>query len=144
MLLHSAESTNIADAEEFSSHLTQEIINMGKRINSNQYNCQYSPRKLRIAMAIWSHSKTAYRYLRESNLVMLPCPRTLYMKKEKGRIHQGFNQKLYSRLFDEFVEPNKSRNISGHLMVDEMKLKSGVFLTVIPMKSQDLKLMVMV
>ena len=40
-LSHSAKSTNIADAEEFSSHLTEEIINMGKRINGNQYNCQY-------------------------------------------------------------------------------------------------------
>ena len=41
VISHSAESTNIADAEEFSSHLTEEIINMGKRINGNQYNCQY-------------------------------------------------------------------------------------------------------
>ena len=49
------------------------------------------------------------------------------MKKEKGIIHQGFNLTLYSRLFDEFVEPNKSRNISGHLMVGKMKLKSGVY-----------------
>ena len=49
------------------------------------------------------------------------------MKKEKGRIHQGFNLTLYSRLFDEFVEPNKPRNISGHLMVDELKIKLGVY-----------------
>ena len=64
VLSHSAESKNMADAEEFASHLTEEIINMGKRINVNQYNCRYSPRTLRIAMAIWSRSKTAYRYLK--------------------------------------------------------------------------------
>ena len=86
VLSHSVKGTHIADAEEVSSHFMEEILNMGKRINGNQYNCQYSPRTLRIAMAICSRSKTAYMYLRESNLVMLPCPRTLSMKI--GRTHQ--------------------------------------------------------
>ena len=59
VLSHSDKSTNIADAEEFSSHLAGVMINMGKRINGNQYNCQYSPWTFRIVMVIWSGSKTA-------------------------------------------------------------------------------------
>ena len=57
---------------------------------------------------------------------MLPSPRFLYKKKREGIIKQGFNPKTYSRFHDEFVS-SKYEIIVGNVMMDEMKLKSGVY-----------------
>ena len=56
---------------------------------------------------------------------MCPHPWTLLSYKRKGRIDQGYNTKLYSRLHDKFVS-RKEEKIVGYLIVDKMKLKSGV------------------
>ena len=46
--------------------------------------------------------------------------------KKAGKINQGYNTKSYSRLHDEFVS-RKDEKIVGHLLVDEMNLKSGIW-----------------
>ena len=44
--------------------------------------------------------------------------------KRAGKINQEYNTKFYSRLHDNFVS-RKDKKIVFHLLVDEMKLKSG-------------------
>ena len=41
-------------------------------------------------------------------------------------MHKGFNLELYSRIHDEFVDTSEHK-IVGHIMMDEMQLKSGIY-----------------
>ena len=41
-------------------------------------------------------------------------------------MYQGFNLEFYSRLHDEFVDTSEHK-IVGHIMMDEMQLKSGIY-----------------
>ena len=82
---------------------------------------------MRMALAVWSCSKRAYEYVQKSNILLLPHPRTLYRKKKERRANNGLSIGLYSGLFDEFVSHKKDEKLIAHLLVDEMKLKSGIW-----------------
>ena len=126
VLSTSQKSTEVDEIKEFSHFISGQILNTSIKLDNNQTNCRYSPEFLRLAIAIWSRSKTASNYLRETSLLMLPSPRQLSNYKKKGRVKNGYNPALYSRFHDEFVT-QQTETVYGHLLMDEMKLKSGVY-----------------
>ena len=44
-----------------------------------------------------------------------------------NRAKHGSSVEIYSRFFDEFVTQKTGDKVVGHIMVDEMKLKSGIW-----------------
>ena len=113
------------EVEEFALYIAEQIVNLGRDIGSTAKGKRYSASTLRLAMAIWGRSKTAYDNIRESNIIMFPSSRQLNRTKNGLKVRHGFNTLLYSRLHDEFVR-NHTGVVVGHVMMDEMKLKSGV------------------
>ena len=87
---------------------------------------RYSPNIIRLALAIWQRSKSAYDHIQKSNVFMFPSVRLLALRKKENTVHQGFNPKIYSRMHDKFVGKS-GHKIVGHIMVDEMQLKSGIY-----------------
>ena len=57
---------------------------------------------------------------------MFPFVIQLARAKKENKMHQGFNLELYSRIHDDFVTTSKHK-IVGHIMMDEMQLKSGIY-----------------
>ena len=85
-----------AEVNEFSNFMVEQISNLDRKMNHDKGNQKYSPKLLRIALAIWSRSKKAYEYLRDTNLLMLPDRSTLYRIKQMNKVDKGFNPFLYS------------------------------------------------
>lgn len=59
-------------------------------------------------------------------MILLSHPRSLYRRKKTDRAKHGFSVEIYSRFFDEFVTQQTGDKVGGHIMVKEMKLKSGI------------------
>ena len=85
VLVKSNQDTDNVEVEEFSSHISEQILNLRAKINGKGTEVRYSPQMLRLAMAVWSRSKTSYANLAESNLLMIPCSRTLHSGERRER-----------------------------------------------------------
>ena len=126
VLIDLSETADTKELNEFADSMTEQMINLGNRIMGKQTGNRYSPNIIRLALAIWQRSKSAYDHIQKSNVFMFPSVRLLALRKKENTVHQGFNPKIYSRMHDEFVGKS-GHKIVGHIMVDEMQLKSGIY-----------------
>ena len=85
----------------------------------------YSPKLIRMAMALWLRDNKAYKEFQESGFYMMP---SALLKKIKGsfKSRDGEDPKIYCRYKDERLRRKSKEGEAGHLMVDEIKLKSDL------------------
>ena len=119
------EKYDIEEIKEFSENIMNEIENMGKKCVGKNKAVRFSPKIMKVALYVWVRSKKSYKILFDSKLLVLPNPRTLHYIKRKNLATEGNCPETYSRLAD-CIKKKDGLNISGHVMVDEMKLCSDV------------------
>ena len=126
VLAESGNKASSEDVQDFAAYTTEQMLHMGHSLLGTQKGNRYSPKVMRMALSVWQRSRSAYEQMQQSNSFMFPTARQLARAKKKNSLHQGLNPKLYSRLYDEFVTRSTGQ-IVGHVMVDEMQLKSGIY-----------------
>ena len=124
--MDSSESADSKDVQEFALAITEQMMHMGNRMIGKKNANRYSPKIMKLALSVWQRSKSAYDHLKKSNVCMFPDVRVLARRKKELTLHQGLNPKIYSRLHDELVRISVGK-VVGHIMVDEMQLKSGIY-----------------
>jgi hypothetical protein len=87
---------------------------------------RYSPKLIRMAMALWLRDKKAYEEFQEADYYMLPS--IPYLKDIKSTFQLGDSEdpKIYCRYKDERLHGKSKDGEAGHMMVDEIKLKSDI------------------
>ena len=131
-LLVISEETSVEkskEIEEFAEEIVMQINNMAQQLEGKSSQVRFSPRIMRIALSTWQRSTSAYNNLLKSKLMILPSIRELQKLKGANKIDEGFNTNTYTNFLDEIShKPKKHQKLRGHLVVDEMKLKGGVYM----------------
>ena len=75
-----SDTKRLQDVPGFIEHIKNQFLCMGEEYGNKKNTEAYSPRILRLELAVWSSSKMAYEYLRKSKMVLLP---------HSGSFHRG-------------------------------------------------------
>ena len=107
-----------------------EIQNSARQLAGRPRTARFSPRVVRLSLGLWMRSPAAYKVLQDSGLMVVPSASTLKRLKAKVAVSDGLCPEVFSWLGDAFVSRERSshgeKGLAGHLMCDEIKIKSGV------------------
>ena len=97
---------------------------MPNKLNNKSKKNTYSGHVINVCMSLYLTSKSGYNTLRESGLLSLPHPSTLSGIKQDLKIQPGGDPSMYQSFLKEvnYCE----HDVTGHLMVDKIKLKNGI------------------
>ena len=73
---------------------------------------------------------SGYRELKASSLQILPSERQVKNWRQKSKVNEGINPSFYGTLRDRIKLSSGNKEMTVSLMVDEMKLKHGVYTNV--------------
>ena len=75
------DESNDKERKEFADHILCEIKNMSKSMSGEKRQQRYSPKLIRMAMALWLRDNKAYEEFQEADYYMLPT--IPYIKHDK-------------------------------------------------------------
>ena len=75
------ESTEHNEREECAAYISENIINMKKKLDGNSQGIRFSAHTINIAMSLYLRSKKGYDDMRDSGLLCLPSPQLLSGKQ---------------------------------------------------------------
>jgi predicted NodU family carbamoyl transferase len=113
------------DAKEFVQAIQEEIKKYALRLAGKDKCVWFSPKVIRIAMALWLRSPAAYEELRQSNWIMsLPSQDALRKIQHNMKVEEGQSVLLYThhRAHSMLMRTTTEGNIS----CDEMKLIENI------------------
>ncbi|XP_022162716.1 uncharacterized protein LOC111028395, partial [Myzus persicae] len=115
------ESNNLNTSQKT---IIQEIINASKVMNTK--NRRYSENWILLCILLKIRSSTTYRFLREQEVLPLPCPRTIRKYLSMINIQCGFDKKFFQILKKKLVylDSNKNMVYFGR-EVDSSELKAN-------------------
>jgi hypothetical protein len=88
---------------------------------------RYSPKIIRMTMALWLQDNKAYEEFQEADYYMMPT--VAYLKEIKSTLFQsrdGEDPRIYCQFKDERLRGKSKEGEAGHTMVNEIKLKSDI------------------
>ena len=106
------------------SYLTATIKNFSLHLNDTSKRCRYSPHITSISLSLYIRSKTSYKDIPKSGLIMLPSSYTMKKVTAQFRINPGLDPNIMYILKDQLK--NMVEDINGHLIMDEIKSKNGI------------------
>jgi len=112
---------------DFASVILEQMQSNAKKITKNEKGVRFSPRILRMALSIYTRSKVGYEEMRKASVEVMPSPATLNRLKSKMKTTDGTCPITYQWFFDDTVCKIPELERAGHLMCDEMHLKSGIY-----------------
>jgi hypothetical protein len=120
-----SDKINEEEATGFAAYLMAEINNKGKQLAGRPSQVNFTPAILQSAVVLYLRSKVGYKDQRKLSPLVMPSPSTMSRLLRETRLNEGYSPKIYGNFFDEYVK--RSSPVIGHLVFDEMKLKTGVF-----------------
>lgn len=121
---------NDTEAERFADYTISQIKNKAKVIEGKPNQVEFTPDLLRSSVVLYGRSKIGYKEQRKLSPLVLPSPSKLNKIMRQTRVNEGSNKRLYGHFFDKYVSVDSVNHggcVAGHLIFDEMKLKTGVF-----------------
>jgi hypothetical protein len=116
---------NKDEASDFAAYLMTEIANKGKQLSGKPNQVEFTPAIFQTAVVLYLRSKVGYKDQRKLSPLVMPSTSTLDRLLRETRLNEGYSPKIYGNFFDEYV--CRQSLVIGHLIFDEMKLKTGVF-----------------
>jgi len=107
--------------------ILEQMQSNAKKITKKEKGVRFSPRILRMALSIYTRSKVGYEEMRKTSIEVMPSPATLNRLKSKLQTSDGYCPRMYQWFFDETVSHIPEQDRAGHVMCDEMQLKSGIY-----------------
>jgi len=108
------------------SLVLDEVKNVSRRLAEKPTAVRFSPRVMRLALGLWMKSPSAYKVLQESGLLVVPSVTTLKRTKAAAAVSDGLCPEIFGWLSSNFKNHSGEKGMAGHLMCDEIKIKSGV------------------
>ena len=99
---------------------------MALHLNGNQKQYRYSPHIINIAVSIFMTCKSYHEKVRHSRLLILPSTKIMHEIVRPFKVKEGFGPSVYTLCPNRTVIGGKSvdsDSMSGHLMMDKIKLK---------------------
>ena len=118
------------EANQFTEFILSEMKNKAQVMSGRDTTVQFSLGILRTSLTLYLRSQVGYNELKETSPLSLPSVRTLRKLQAKMKLSDGYNPTIYGWFFDETVQGDKQNSnnlLHGHLIVDEMKLKTGIY-----------------
>jgi hypothetical protein len=93
--------SNDNERKEFAEHILGEIKNMSNCMSGKKSQQRYSPKLIRMAMALWLRDNKAYEEFQEADYYMLPTIPHLKDIKSAFQSRDGEDPKIHCRFKDE-------------------------------------------
>jgi hypothetical protein len=119
------DTINEEEASGFAAYLITEIDNKGKQLSGKPNQVEFTPAIYQTAVVLYLRSKVGNKDQRKLSPLVMPSTSTMDRLLRETRLNEGYSPKIYGNFFDEFVA--RSSPVIGHLVFDEIKLKTGVF-----------------
>lgn len=116
-----------SEITDFVESVVDNVIHKAKVMSGREKSIRFSAPLLRMALSLWTRSKKGYEELKETSQLILPCSRSMRRLQKKMRVKEGIHPPVYGWFFDEHVSKKQPAVEHGHIIFDEMKLKSGIF-----------------
>jgi len=115
------------ECKTMATALLQQIQANSNKIAKKEKSVRFSPKILRVALSLYTHSKVGYEELRNSSIEVMPSASTLACIKSKMKTSDGTFPKMYQWFYDDTICHIPNADCAGHIMCDEMHLKSGIY-----------------
>ena len=102
--------------------LMNQIKNLKLQFDGKNKQVHYCPNVLRMAISIFNKSKSAYRHLRNVQIIPIPSENRLRQIQAANKVRSGLCTQLYERANLRFG----GKRLDGQLIADEMNLTCGV------------------
>ena len=86
----------------------------------NSTSIRYSPGTLKMALALYAKSPSAYRAMKNAGIAILPCESSLKKLRQQNRVRSGVFPEIYERKRSQLAD---STDNDGMLIFDEMNLQ---------------------
>ena len=125
------EKWNKEESEEFAQFMIDEIKNKARAMSGKKTTVRLLQGILRTALTLYLRLQVGYEEFKENSPECLSSVQTLRMLPLKMRVNDGYNATIYGWFFDKRINSGDRRNsqtssVCGHLIFEEMKLKTGV------------------
>ncbi len=120
-----SDKINQEEATDFATYLMTEINNKGKQLVGKPSQVNFTPAILQSALVLYLRTKVGYKDQRKLLPLVMPSPSMVCRLLPVTPLNEGYSPKICGNFFDEYVVSNSL--IIGHLVFDELKLKTGVF-----------------
>jgi hypothetical protein len=117
---------NEEEASDFAAYLITEIDNKGKQLSGKPNQVEFTPAIFQTAVVLYLRTKVGYKDQRKLSPLVMPSTSTMDRLLRETRLNEGYSPKIYGNFFDEVVA-HTTPPVIGHLIFDEMKLKTGIF-----------------
>jgi len=120
-------SLDSSKREQLADKILTAVHNNVKKLEGRQNGVRFQPELIRAGMALWLDAGSAYDTYREHSLEVLPSVDTLQRWKKELAVKEGINPKIYGWFADGQGQIPPGQQLDGHLMFDEMKLRSNIY-----------------
>jgi hypothetical protein len=117
------------ECSRFAKEIVEEITAFSLKAVGKDKQVRFSPSVMRMALSLFvKGGKTAYDIFRDTSLQAMPSISLLRKLKSKMTPEEGTFPLIYGWLCDAKVQERRTRDHDlGHIMCDEMKLKSDFY-----------------
>jgi len=115
------------ECKMMASALVNQIQTSIHKIAKTEKGVRFSPKILRVALSLYTRSKVGYDELWNSSIEVMPSSSTLAHIKSKMKMTDGTCPKMYQWFYDDTISHIPDADHAGHIMCDEMHLKSGIY-----------------
>ena len=115
------------ECKTMATALLQQIQANINKIAKKEKGVRFSPKILRVALSLYTRSKVGYEELQNSSIEVMPSASTLAHIKSKMKTCDGTFPKMYQWFYDDTICHIPDAYHTGHIMCNEMHLKSGIY-----------------
>jgi hypothetical protein len=116
----------VAECKKLAEELVMDIKNYAKKSTNKSNRMCFSPRAMRMALSMYVDSPKGYKAFQKTSLLPYPSISTLKKIKSKMTPEEGTFPMIYAWFRDEFMN-SSTDSVFGHIMCDEMKLRSDFY-----------------
>jgi len=124
---HALDDEKCKQCEEMASLFLEQMQANSKKITEKDKTKRFSPQILWLALAVYTRSPIGYEELCKSSIEVMPSQSTLAHLKSQMQTTDGICPEIYQCFYNDTVHHIPELERAGHIMCDEMQLKSGIY-----------------
>jgi len=116
------------ECKTMATALLQQIQANSNKIAKKEKGVRFSPQILHVALSLYTRSKVGYEELWNSSIEVMPSASTLACIISKMKTSDATFPKMYQWFYNDTIHHIPDTDHTGHIMCNEMHLKSGIHL----------------
>ena len=119
-------NSNHLSIADFVDDILNKIRNFQLVKEGKKKRVRYTAREIRLALSLYNMNPATYKDLRDSALYIYPSENKIKEWQKKLAVEDGVDSLTYRRLRERLNILNTKKTEYAQLLVDEMKLQSGI------------------